>query len=160
LAPTLSPSMRLALVLAAVVVAAPSARAADDVAYVKYRQKVMQGIGADMGAISEILKNGLPFTAAIALHADKIGDSASLIPTAFEKKVTEGATDAKPEIWMEPDEWKGAIHDLEKAADALEEAADDDDPEAISAAFKTLGKSCGGCHDHFRKPKEESYKNQ
>jgi len=160
LAPKLVWPRRIALGLVVALVAPPSARAADDVAYVKYRQKVMAGIGADMGAISEILKNGLPFTAAIALHADRIGDATELIPTAFEKPVSEGATDAKPEIWEKPDEWKDAIRGLEKAADALEEAADDGDTAVINASFKELGKRCGGCHEPFRKPKEESYKNR
>jgi cytochrome c556 len=151
--------MRLALVLTiALGAAAPSALAADDAAYVKYRQKVMQGIGADMGAISEIMKNDLPFKAAIALHADRMADSAKLIPTAFEKNISEGLTDAKPNIWQKPDEFKEKIRALEKAADGLAEAADDDDPDQLAAAFKKLGKACGGCHDTFRKPKEESYK--
>lgn len=157
---TLPSSKRLALVLVIALGAAPAARAADDAAYVKYRQKVMQGIGADMGAISEIMKNDLPFTAAIALHADRIADSVKLIPTAFEKNVSEGLTDAKPEIWQKPDEFKDKIRALGKAADDLEEAADDGDPDQLAVAVKALGKSCGGCHDEFRKPKEESYKNR
>ena len=136
------------------------ALAAEDAVHIKYRQKVMAGVGADMGAISDILKNGLPYTAAIALHADRLGDSAALIPTAFSKNVSTGATDAKPEIWQKADEFERAIQALEDAADDLEEAADDEEPAAIAKAFKVLGKSCGGCHETFRKPKEESYKKQ
>jgi cytochrome c556 len=30
----------------------------------------------------------------------------------------------------------------------------------LGARVKALGKSCGGCHETFRKPKEESYKNK
>ena len=155
LLPTLT---KAALILAVALGAAAPVLAADDAAYVKYRQKVMSGVGADMGAISDILKNGLPFTAAIAIHADSLGDAAALIPAAFEKEVYTGATDAKPDIWQKPDEWKEAIQAFEKAADDLEDAADDGEPAAIAAAVKTLGKSCGGCHKPFRKPKEESYK--
>ena len=47
---------------------------------------------------------------------------------------------------------------FENLAQALEEAADEGDHDSIQAAFKELGKSCGGCHKPFRKPKEESYK--
>jgi len=139
---------------------ADRALAAEDQVYVEYRQKVMSGVGADMGAISDILKHGLPFTAAIALHANRLEDAATLIPTAFEKPVSAGATDAKPEIWQKPDEFKQAIADFASAADALEDAADDGDAAAIQAAFKELGSACGSCHKPFRKPKEESYKNQ
>ena len=136
------------------------ASAADDQAYVKYRQKVMSGVGADMGAISDILKNGLPFTASIALHAERLEDAASLIPTAFEKRVVDGPTDAKPEIWEKPEEFLEAIRALADAADDLEDAASDGDAAEIQTAFKALGKACGGCHKPFRKPKEESYKNR
>jgi cytochrome c556 len=150
---------KLAALLALALATGP-ALAAEDKVYVEYRQKVMSGVGADMGAISDILKNGLPFTAAIALHANRLEDAATLIPMAFEKPVTAGATDAKPEIWQKPEEFKQAIADLASAADALEDAADDADAAAIQAAFKSLGNACGGCHKPFRKPKEESYKNQ
>jgi cytochrome c556 len=153
LAPT-----KLALALALALGLALPASAVDDQVHIDYRQKVMSGVGADMGAISDILKHGLPYTAAIALHADRLGDAAALIPTAFREKVTAGPTDAKPEIWQKPDEFKEAIAAFEDAADDLEDAADDDDPAAVQAAFKQLGKACGGCHEPFRKPKEESYK--
>jgi cytochrome c556 len=149
---------KLALALALVLGLALPASAVDDQVHIDYRQKVMSGVGADMGAISDILKHGLPYTAAIALHADRLGDAAALIPTAFREKVTAGPTDAKPEIWQKPDEFKEAIAAFEDAADDLEDAADDDDPAAVQAAFKQLGKACGGCHEPFRKPKEESYK--
>jgi len=153
LAPT-----KFALTVALAIGFAFPARAAEDKVYVKYRQKVMTGVGADMGAISDILKYGLPYTAAIALHANRLGDAAALIPTAFEQKVTAGETDAKPEIWQKPDEFKDKIETLKKAAATLEEAADGADRDDIQVAYKKLGKACGGCHKAFRKPKEESYK--
>jgi cytochrome c556 len=136
------------------------AQGAEDAAYVEYRQKVMQGIGADMGAIGDILKHGLPFTASIAIHAAKIERAAALIGPAFEKRVVEGETDAKPEIWQEPEDWQEHIDALETAAANLEETAGGDDPEAVRAAVKKLGGACGDCHDDFRVPKEESYKNR
>ncbi|NNL66639.1 MAG: cytochrome c [Myxococcales bacterium] len=148
-----------ALILA-IAFGAAGAASAGDVENIKYRQKVMSGIGADMGAISDILKHGLPFTANIAIHANKLENAAELIPSAFEAKTADIDTDAKADIWMKPDEWKKLTADFALAADVLEDAADDEDPVAIKAAFKGLGKSCGGCHDAFRKPKEESYKNR
>jgi len=149
----------LAGVVALALFAIP-ALAAEDQVYIDYRQKVMSGVGADMGAISDILKHGLPYTDAIAIHANRLEDAASLIPTAFRQNVTAGPTDAKPEIWQKADEFKKAGDALAAAADELEDAADDGDPAAIQAAFKELGKACGGCHKPFRKPKEESYKKQ
>jgi len=153
-------STNFVLILALTIGFAFPARADEDKVYVGYRQKVMKGVGADMGAISDILKHGLPYTAAIAVHANRLGDAAALIPTAFRQKVTAGATDAKPEIWQKPDEFKEKIEGLKKAAHALEDAAEGGDRDAIQLAYKNLGKACGGCHKAFRKPKEESYKNR
>ena len=56
------------------------------------------------------------------------------------------------------DPQSGTVADFEKAARALEEAAEGGDMAAIGAGTKALGKTCGGCHRTFRKPKEESYK--
>jgi cytochrome c556 len=151
----------IAIALAFGAAGAP-ARGADDSVHIEYRQKVMKGIGADMGAISDIVKNGLPFTAQIAIHADKIGTAADLIGPAFEKRVVDGPTDAKPAIWeaAEGEKWDQAIADMRTAAAGLEDAAVGGDAEAIRAAVKGLGSACGDCHDPFRKPKEESYKRQ
>ena len=40
----------------------------------------------------------------------------------------------------------------------LAEVAKSGDPAAIGPQLKATGKSCGGCHESFRKPKEESFK--
>ena len=154
--------VRTALLVPVVVVglltATHAARAADDAAFVEYRQKVMSAVGANMGAISDILKNGLPFTGNIEQHAENLEGNAKLIASAFEKKITSGSTDAKPEIWQDWPKFEKAIRDFEEAASALEKAADGGDMAQVGAKVKALGKSCGGCHKAFRKPKEESYK--
>ena len=99
-------------------VAAVPAGAADDDKHIEYRQKLMKGVGADMGAISDILKHGLPFAGNVALHANRMEDAAALMPSAFEKKTGDVATDAKPEIWMKPGEFQEAIDLFAAAADA------------------------------------------
>lgn len=127
---------------------------------VQYRQTLMSIVGSNMGAISDIMKNRLDLPGHIAVHAGEMADSAQLIAAAFKKNVSTGWTDAKPDIWTD---WKGfesAIADFEKAARDLEAAARGSDPGAVGPAMKALGKSCGGCHKPYRKPKEESFKNK
>ncbi len=124
---------------------------------VAYRQKVMSNIGSNMGAIGDILKNGLMLPGAIAVHANLMAESAQLIGPAFKKNVTTKMTDAKPEIWEDWAKFEKVIADFEKAARDMEAAAKGGDMAAIGGAAKALGKSCGGCHKPFRKPKEESY---
>ena len=129
-------------------------------AQIGYRQKVMASVGANMGAISDILKNRLEVPGAIANHATQMADAAALIAPAFRAEIAEGPTDAKPDIWTDWEGFEQAIAEYEAAARALADAANGDDPAAVGPAMRTLGKSCGGCHRPFRKPKEESFRNQ
>ncbi len=124
---------------------------------VKYRQTLMSNIGSNMGGIGDILKNGLDLPGHIAVHAGNLAESAKLIGPAFKKNVEVDATDAKPEIWKDWAQFETAIDDLEKAARDLAAAAASNDAKTILPLVKALGKSCGGCHKSFRKPKEESY---
>jgi cytochrome c556 len=134
--------------------------AASEQAVIEYRQLVMSAIGSNMGAIGGILKNQLARPGAVANHAQQMADAAKLIGPAFEQKVTAGKTDAKAEIWSDWAKFEKAIADYEKAAADLVTAAKGSDPAAVGLAVRALGESCGGCHDPFRKPKEESYKNR
>ena len=159
---SLTPLRPIAILLcsAGLLLAASAAQAADDEAWVKYRQTVMSSIGAHMGGIGDILKNGLPLTANIEHHASSLATSAALIAPAFEQRVTEGATDAKPEIWQDPAKYEKAIADFQKEAEALAATVRGGQMDQLGAQVKALGRSCGGCHKSFRKPKEESYKNK
>jgi cytochrome c556 len=150
----------LLLVGLAVIVPLTNALAQNDEAYIENRQKVMQAQGANMGAISGIVKNKLPFQHHIATHAREIQWSSTLIADAFRKQITEGKTDAKPEIWKEWDKFLAAAKELEQESDKLAEVAQGNDMEAIEAQVKKLGGACGNCHKPYRKPKEESYKNK
>ena len=162
---SLSPIGRLitTLCVAATLVASATASIADthgdDSARIGYRQKVMSAIGTNMGAIGDIMKNQLALPGAVANHANQMADAAALIAPAFRKRITDGATDAQPAIWDDWAKFEEAIAQYEEAARALADAATND-PSKVGAAMRGLGKSCGGCHKPFRKPKEESYKNQ
>ena len=124
---------------------------------VAYRQKVMDNVGSNMGAIGDILKNGLMLPGAIAVHAHLMAESAQLIGPAFKKNVATKMTDAKPKIWKDWSKFESAIGDFKKAALDMEAAAKGGDMAAIGAAAKGLGKACGGCHKPFRQPKEKSF---
>jgi cytochrome c556 len=144
-----------------VLVATPTfADAEMDQAKIKYRQTLMGAVGANMGGIGTILKNQLNLPGHVESHARQLAASAKLVGAAFEANLSEGATDAKPEIWSDWAGFEQAIADFEAAANTLAAAAASGDGAAIGPAVKGLGKTCGGCHDSFRKPKEESYKNQ
>lgn len=145
---------------ALLLMAAGPVSAQSDAAFIQYRQKVMGSQGANMGAIGDILKNQLPLTENIAAHAENIETGAGLIAAAFEKNISAGATDAKPEIWRNRDEFTDLARNTADKAAALAVAARSGDMSRIGPAVKALGDTCGDCHKKFRKPKEESYKNR
>lgn len=162
-APSLAAFVALAgliAVLGLVPYAAKAQSAPGDKAVIQYRQLVMGAIGSNMGAIGAILKHQLDRPGAVANHAQQMADSAKLIGPAFKQSISAGKTDAKPKIWKEWAKFETAIADYEKAAVALAAAAKGSDPAATGLAVKALGESCGGCHDSFRKPKEESFRNK
>lgn len=140
-------------------VASAQAAPADEAA-IEYRQNLMSAVGYNMGAIGSIMKHQLVLPGAVANHAQQMADAAKLVAPAFERKVTAGKTDAKPEIWQDWAKFERAIADYQKAASDLATAAKGSDPAATGAAVKALGESCSGCHESFRKPKEQSYKNR
>jgi len=96
----------IVLILATIAAMAGTSLAQEDVAHVKYRQKVMKSIGAGMGAISDILKNGLPLTDNIGVHAQSLELAGSLIESAFKAPVSAGHTEALLAIWMD---WAGYL---------------------------------------------------
>lgn len=134
------------------------AQAQDDEHYLGYRQKVMKSMGASMGAIADILKHRLPFASHIGVHASDISRMSTVISGAFEKEITEGRTDAKPEVWQDWDKFVAAAQGLEEESAKLADIASSGDMAAIGAQVKNLGKACGDCHKPFRKPKEERFK--
>lgn len=127
---------------------------------ISYRQKVMSSISANIGAISDVLKYMLPHEKNIQAHAEQMASAAALIPSAFKEEVSEGLTDAKPAVWEEWDEFEEYAGDLESAANKLAEVAASGDTGEIGAQVKKVGDACKQCHEEFRKPEEESYKNQ
>lgn len=138
--------------------AAGIAGAQDDKGFVAYRHNLMEAIGHDMGAIGDVLKNGLPHQKNIAVHARSIADHGKLIAAAFEKNATGAPHDAKPNIWTDRAGWEKALADFQAEADRFAATAASGDMAKIGGGMQALGKACNGCHETYRKPKEESYK--
>ena len=150
--------MALLIGMIGLVLMLTGAQAQDDEHYLGYRQKVMKSIGASMGGIGDILKHKLPFAGHIETHASDISRMSTLIKDAFEKEITEGRTDAKPDVWQDWDKFVTAAETLQEESAKLADIASGGDMAAIGAQVKNLGKACGDCHKPFRKPKEERFK--
>lgn len=151
-------ALTTALLAAALYVSAATPSAANDDAYIAYRQQMMQAVGGNAAAIGTIMRKRLPLNDHMALHADQIASAARMVPGAFKSKVFKGATDAKPEIWTSMEEFLELNEAMREASLEFAEAAREGDPREIAAAFRDLTKSCGACHRPYRKPKQQSYK--
>jgi cytochrome c556 len=129
------------------------ADAQDDEMVIQYRQKVMAGHANNMGSIGDVMKNKLPQAATqISLHAEILAKYADLIEGAFEKNVSAGATDAKPEIWQNWEDFLAKAKALGEASTELSKVAEGGDLKAAMSQVRAVGATCSGCHNDYRKP--------
>ncbi|MCB1486164.1 MAG: cytochrome c [Bauldia sp.] len=144
--------MKLKLGLAVVafaVTATGIAVANEDI--IGFRQQVMKTNGAAAKVAVGMVKGDIPFDADVAAAAmTMIADGAMEFTHLFPAGTETGNTKAGDKIWSDPDGFKAAAKATEDAAKAAASAAADG-PEAFGAAFGAVGKSCGGCHETYRK---------
>lgn len=124
-----------------------------------YRQRLMVSQRASMANIGDMLKYKMPYSAEhFQIHAKNISEYAKLIPDAFEKKITDGKTDAKPEVWQNWNDFVAKANALSEAAAALSTAAQaGGDARDLMPAVGELGNACRNCHNDYRKPEEERF---
>jgi cytochrome c556 len=113
----------------------------------------MKKMGGALKAASESMSNP---AAAKAKLAGAIA-FAETIPAHFPKGTGIGdpgvtKSRALQEIWAKPAEFKAAAEAVVAALKAVDTALDSGDQAAVGAAFKGVGKGCGGCHTPFRGP--------
>ena len=118
------------------------------------RQGLLKVMGMYMGPLGAMLKNKMPFDAAVAgksaTHIEQLG---SMIPDVFAadtRNKTSAKTKAQDGIWTNTADFNAKADDLVKAAAALVEAAKSGDKGTTLKAAGAVGKACGGCHENFR----------
>ena len=146
-------AIALALLAATSSVIDNAARAQDAANVIKYRQAVMGSMGAHMRAIVAVAKGEVGFVAHVPGHAAGIQAIAGMIADMFPAATGSGETRAKPEIWSDRKGFEAAIANLQAAAANLVKVAGSGDRAAIGGALQATGKTCGGCHKPYRKPK-------
>jgi cytochrome c556 len=120
---------------------------------IKYRKGIMKAVGGTMGSLAAVLKNQAPKEHARPL-AMTMRNLASIVPEIFPASSDFGETAALPAIWEKPAEFKSALNAFTLAAAILPDAAAKGG-EDYKIAFVALGKACKGCHETFRKKKEQ-----
>jgi cytochrome c556 len=116
---------------------------------IKQRQADMKANGASMKAINGILEaNGS--AAEVAAEATKINAKAMEIATLFPAGSDQGDTKAKPEIWLNPDDFSTKLKALQDESAMLVTTAGGGDMAAVKAQYEKLGGTCGGCHKVYK----------
>jgi cytochrome c556 len=117
------------------------------------RQGLFKVMGWSMAPLAGMLRNKMPFDAAIAQKsALRIGQLAPMISDAFatDTRKFQVKTKAREGIWSNKSDFDAKAAELAKAAEALSAAAKSGDRGATMKAAGAVGKACGNCHDSFR----------
>ena len=115
------------------------------------RQEMMKKVGGAMGALSGIAKGEKPYDAEIVKASlTTMSEVAKAFPDQFPAGSETGHdTEAKATIWETMDDFKAKSEKFGADADAVL-ASLPADQAAVGAALKTVGASCGGCHEVYR----------
>ena len=124
---------------------------ADSHGIIKYRQNVMKSTAGHMGAIVDILKNGLPLEAHVSDHARSMLQNSRMTLSMFPEGSGKGRTKSKQAIWENWSEFESAAKNFERESAKLAEVAESGDMEALAKQVRSTGKTCSGCHRNFRK---------
>lgn len=124
--------------------------AADVKAQIKHREATMSAIAGHFTSIMSTVKDPGEFAQDYQFHAESIARLSRIAAKSFPEGSGEGKTDAKQEIWDNPEDFKKAMDTFQTRADAFAEASKGSDTRAFAMAAKELGGSCKGCHDDFK----------
>ncbi|MFY0594908.1 MAG: cytochrome c [Cognatishimia sp.] len=104
------------------------------------------------GQASKTLGNMAKGTA--AFDADQAADAQAIlievsaaIPTLFEVKSDDPVSEALPAIWEDYADFTGKAEAMKAASETLDVSS----AETLTAGMRSLGRSCGGCHQSYRK---------
>ena len=89
-------------------------------------------------------------TAVVTAEAELLVSWAREMENYFPENSNQTPSEARDEIWLQWDDFIGAIQSFKNASNALMDAAASEDPRAMRGAFKEMTKSCKSCHQQFR----------
>lgn len=118
------------------------------------RQSTFTLIRANMGTLGGMAKGKIPFDAKVVeKNATRIHQLSFMIAdyTKIDTSNFKVKTDALPKVWTERAAFEKRIDDLTAASAKLVKISTSGDEAAIKSAIGGVGKTCGGCHDDFKK---------
>ncbi|MEO7063528.1 MAG: cytochrome c [Dokdonella sp.] len=119
---------------------------------IHYRQSVYTMIGWNFAPMAQMVKGKTAWDGAeFSKHADRIAALTTQLMEGFPQGSDTGAkTEAKPDIWKNPDDFKSKMDELVNQSRALAEIAKGGDEAKMKEQFKTTAGACKSCHDKYR----------
>lgn len=108
------------------------------------RQEIMKSNGGTLKAAGSL--SGAEAVAA----ADTLVANFSNLTVLFPEGSNVAGSEAKAEIWQNVDAFQGILAQAVAAATAMKAAAEAGDADAYGTAVKSVGATCGQCHQQFR----------
>jgi len=139
-----------ALIALASIAAAPAVSPADQIAT---RVAGLRELGAAMKAVKDGIAPPEVQTILVQQAARQIVNAANQMPDWFPAGSGPAPglkTEAKPEIWTQPEQFAVARHAFAAEAARFQIVARSGNGDAIRAEVPKLGATCGSCHDRFR----------
>ncbi len=124
---------------------------------VKERMEMMKGMADAMKAMGGMFKGEAPFEpTVVADKANWLIEHAKKIPEMTPEGSNDHPSEALPVIWTSWDDYIADADLLaEESVKLMEIAVNGSDKAAARTQFLKVSKTCGTCHDRYRKPKEE-----
>lgn len=114
---------------------------------VKARIALMQAFKGQMKVLSEAAEGKAPFdAAALAAAIAGLQDGVKRIGPAFRAQADDPASEALPEIWANPAEFRQKTNRLGKAVGALDAGS----PGALGDTLAPVMAACKDCHGRFK----------
>lgn len=119
---------------------------------VRYRQSGYYLIGWHFAPMAAMIKGERPMdTQDFAKHAHFVAEIAAMLPEGFANGPHKGTTDAKPEIWKNPEDFAKKMKAFQDQSAQLAQTAQGGDATQIKSQFLKTAETCKACHDDYRK---------
>lgn len=113
----------------------------------------MKELGKNMKAIAAVAKGEAAYSPALNQNAVAVMKMGEMMHMLFPEGSGGEKTRAKPEIWQKTAAFSTAVNNFKMASAKLVPAVSTGEQSTIGQALQAVGKTCGGCHKPFRKPK-------
>jgi cytochrome c556 len=118
---------------------------------VKQRQAAMTLQGKYWGPLGGMAQGKVPYDAAIVARNAGYLEVLSKLPwDGFNANTKDVKSQALPAVFADPDKFKEAAEKLQSEVTKLVAVSKSGDEAAVKAQLGATGKTCGGCHEHFR----------